>query len=82
MEDFSNMNDDGVNELRTAVVKQAINDLKFAIRKKNYSEIERLEAWFRSGYLSLYTDLDGEMLISISRKLAQKRRSKNKTDDD
>lgn len=66
------MNDKGVECLRCAIVKQAVEDYLEA--KKRYSEsnsigalhtISECKRFFRSEYYQILTDIDGETLIQL-----------------
>lgn len=69
---FQIMSDEGLGNLQRAVIIQAVKDYKSAIKRKSAHKIDELERFFRSEYLTLFTDLDGEYLIMSVRRLSRK----------
>ena len=70
--------EEGYDALRNAVVLQAIKDYRKALKKlksrrRNVlaeSTVKEVEEFFRSGRFSLFTEVDGEMLIKRLREEA------------
>lgn len=66
-----NLAEDPYERLATAIVLQAVSDYRVALKKikahpKNreaISEALEIEKFFRSGWYSILTDVDGEYLI-------------------
>lgn len=70
MIDRNKIDDDGIHQLRVAVVKQAMRDYEYALRKERaYREEEpsdpsTLERWFLSEYGQLLCAGNGERLLT------------------
>ena len=71
MEGSKNLAEDPYERLANAIVLQAVSDYRVALKKikahpKNreaISEALEIEKFFRSGWYSILTDVDGEYLI-------------------
>ena len=58
--------------LRTAIIYQAVQDYKTALKKNNYGQISALERFFRSEWGQLLSYDNGEYIISECRKIVGK----------
>ena len=53
----------GYEALANAVIVQAVQDYKLALKKNSDIDIKRLERFLRSEWFQVLTDLDGTYLI-------------------
>ena len=65
------LNENGVENLRIAVLKQAINDYIFALKNDVQSEIYRLEKFFKSDWGELLSNNHGDYIITECKKRAK-----------
>ena len=79
----------GLEMLRNAVVEQAVKDYRheYKVLKRNPNndharhEMEQIEKFFLSDYFKVFTDLDGERLLSRVKEISEnegKSNSRNK----
>lgn len=64
----------GYENVRFAIVQQAVKDYKRALRKKDRYRIRYFEKWFRSGWGQLLSGNNGEYIIEQCRKGLNKKR--------
>lgn len=57
-----------IQELANAIVSQACEDYRSALRRKKYTDICDIEDFFRSEWYKMLTTIDGEYLIDKLRK--------------
>lgn len=57
------MNEEGVKYLAMAIVFQAVQDYKKALKHNDKVEIHNLERWFRGNRYKTLCSIDGEYLI-------------------
>ena len=81
--------DRAYRELGNAVVKQAADDYRKALRgvgyngKKPENVIKEVERFFRSHYFELFTKIDGEYLIErLKKEHEENERSKHESNTD
>lgn len=60
--------DEGYKELAAAIVERAVWDYRNALKRKNNSEVHRLEKFFLSGWFELLSDYDGDEIMRIIRR--------------
>lgn len=86
--DHEMISDIGIERLKSAIVEQALKDLRVAylryrsvVRRRGANslearnqllEVERLENWFRSGWYDMLCELDGNYLIEQIRRRVDK----------
>lgn len=59
---------DGIDNLRCAVVLQAVKDYKHALRSRKTSERESLERFFMGEGIEFWTDIDGKDIMEKCKK--------------
>lgn len=57
------MNEKGIKRLAMAIVFQAVQDYKKALKHNDKVEIYNLEKWFRSNRYEILCSIDGDYLI-------------------
>lgn len=78
VDEHKNLDTEGCNLLRAAVVERAVMDYYSALKEaeqhpRNYEAkrtIDECERFFRSGTLEFWTDIDGELIIKATRERA------------
>jgi hypothetical protein len=65
------LNENGVENLRVAILKQAINDYIFALREDAQAEIYRLETFFKSDWGELLSNNHSDYIITECKKRAK-----------
>ena len=66
------MNDDGIKNLAMAIVFQAVQDYKKALKHNDKVEIHNLEKWFRGNQYKTLFSIDGEYLIRKIKEVIKK----------
>lgn len=71
-------NDEGILNLRNAIVIQAVHDMKAALRKGWFNDASAIKNWFRSDAFSIitYGEIDPEKVIAYCEKEVGIRRNK------
>ena len=57
------MNEEGIKRLAMAIVFQAVQDYKKALKHNDKVEIRNLEKWFRGNKYKTLCSIDGDYLI-------------------
>ena len=74
------MNDDGIKYLAMAIVFQAVQDYKKALKHNDKVEIYNLEKWFRGNWYKTLCSIDGDYLIKKIRKVLKYEKNNKRTD--
>ena len=72
-------NDIGYEMLAIAIVVQAYNDYKKAIKRKDRREIKSIERFFYSDFYSLLTSIEPSYLINNAKREVRKKNGKRKS---
>lgn len=74
------VNDDGVKYLAMAIVLQAVQDYKKALKHNDKVEIYNLEKWFRGNWYKTLCSIDGDYLIKNIRKVLKYEKNNKRND--
>lgn len=74
------MNDDGIKYLAMAIVYQAVQDYKKALKHNDKVEIYNLEKWFRGNWYKTLCSIDGDCLIKKIRKVLKYEKNNKRND--
>ena len=66
------VNDDGIKYLAMAIVFQAVQDYKSALKHNDKVEIHNLEKWFRGNKYKTLCSIDGDYLIKKIKEVMKK----------
>ena len=72
-------NDIGYEMLAVAIVVQAYDDYKKALKRKDRREIKSIERFFYSDFYSLLTSIEPSYLISNAKREVRKKNGKRKS---
>ena len=72
-------NDIGYEMLAVAIVAQAYDDYKKALKRKDRREIKSIERFFYSDFYSLLTSIEPSYLINIAKREVRKKNGKRKS---
>lgn len=70
------MNDDGIKYLAMAIVFQAVQDYKKALKHNDKVEIYNLEKWFKGNWYKTLCSIDGDYLIKKLRRYSNEKNNK------
>lgn len=74
------VNDDGIKYLAMAIVLQAVQDYKKALKHNDKVEIYNLEKWFRGNWCKTLCSIDGDYLIKNIRKVLKYEKNNKRND--
>ena len=72
-------NDIGYEMLAVAIVAQAYDDYKKALKRKDRREIKSIERFFYSDFYSLLTSIEPSYLINNAKREVRKKNGKRKS---
>ena len=72
-------NDIGYEMLAVAIVVQAYDDYKNALKRKDRREIKSIESFFYSDFYSLLTSIEPSYLINNAKREVRKKNGKSKS---
>lgn len=72
-------NDIGYEMLAVAIVVQAYDDYKNALKRKDRREIKSIESFFYSDFYSLLTSIEPSYLINNAKREVRKKNGKRKS---